>query len=121
MRLAISVMLSLAAFWSNSVLAQGYSDEYNKCLNTSYGEIGTVKKCVDKELKNQEKLLNKAYKGYINKNVVNQSSIEQRHKLWLNRVDQKCYLKVTSAYMAVKQSKCVLEMTMERTYYYQTK
>ena len=53
MRLAISVMLSLAAFWSNSVLAQGYSDEYNKCLNTSYGEIGTVKKCVEKELKNQ--------------------------------------------------------------------
>lgn len=121
MRLAISVMLSLTAFWSNSVLAQGYSDEYNKCLNTSYGEIGTVKKCVEKELKNQEKLLNKAYKGYINKNVVNQSSIEQQHKLWLNRVDQKCYLKVTSAYMAVKQFKCVLEMTIERTYYYQTK
>ena len=121
MRLAISVMLSVAAFWSNSVLAQGYSDEYNKCLNTSYGEIETVKKCVDKELKNQEKILNKAYKGYINKNVVNQSSIEQQHKLWLNRVDQKCYFKVTSTYMAVKQSKCVLEMTMERTHYYHTK
>ena len=59
MRLAISSMLSLAAFWSNSVLAQGYSDEYNKCLNTSYGEIETVKKCVDKELKNQGKILNK--------------------------------------------------------------
>ncbi|CAB1212204.1 lysozyme inhibitor LprI family protein [Acinetobacter bouvetii] len=121
MRFAIPVILSLATLGANSVFAKGYSDEYNKCLNTSYGKTETVKDCVDKELKNQEKLLNKYYKNYLKNNESHQSSIEQQHKLWLNRVDQKCYLKVTSAYMAVKQSKCVLEMTMERVYYYQIK
>ena len=121
MRFLMPVIFSMAVLGSTSVLAQGYSDEYNKCLNTSYGQTGTVKKCVEKELKNQEKLLNKYYKNYLKNSGNNQSNVEQQHQLWLKRVNQQCYLKVTSSLLKVKQEKCILEMTMERAYYYQIK
>lgn len=121
MRFLIPVIFSMAVLGSTSVLAQGYSDEYNKCLNTSYGQTETVKKCVEKELKNQEKLLNKYYKNYLKNSGNNQSNVEQQHQLWLKRVNQQCYLKVTSSLLKVKQEKCILEMTMERAYYYQIK
>ncbi|MGA9697964.1 lysozyme inhibitor LprI family protein [Acinetobacter sp. ANC 3781] len=121
MRFLMPVIFIMAVLGSTSVLAQGYSDEYNKCLNTSYGQTGTVKKCVEKELKNQEKLLNKYYKNYLKNSGNNQSNVEQQHQLWLKRVNQQCYLKVTSSLLKVKQEKCILEMTMERAYYYQIK
>jgi uncharacterized protein YecT (DUF1311 family) len=121
MRFVLPVIFSVVALGSNSVLAQGYSDEYNKCLNTSYGQTATVKKCVDKELKTQGKLLNKYYKNYLKNNGDNLSSIKQQHQLWVNRLNQQCYYNVTSASIEVRQAKCVLEMTMERAYYYQTK
>ncbi|WP_425917627.1 lysozyme inhibitor LprI family protein [Acinetobacter sp. TSRC1-2] len=121
MRFLLPVIFSMAALGSTSVLAQGYSDEYNKCLNTSYGQTETVKKCVEKELKSQEKRLNKYYKNYLKNSGNNQSNVEQQHRLWVNRVNQQCYLKVTSSLLKVKQEKCVLEMTMERAYYYQIK
>ncbi|TCB74751.1 DUF1311 domain-containing protein [Acinetobacter sp. ANC 3781] len=121
MRFLMPVIFSMAVLGSTSVLAQGYSDEYNKCLNTSYGQTETVKKCVEKELKNQEKLLNKYYKNYLKNSGNNQSNVEQQHQLWLKRVNQQCYLKVTSSLLKVKQEKCILEMTMERAYYYQIK
>ncbi|NNH40096.1 lysozyme inhibitor LprI family protein [Acinetobacter terrae] len=111
----------MAALGSNSVLAQGYSNEYNKCLNTSYGQTATVKKCVDKELKTQGKILNENYKKYLTNSGDNQSSVKQQHQLWVNRLNQQCYYNVTSASIEVRQAKCVLEMTMERAYYYQTK
>ena len=121
MRFLMPVIFSMAVLGSTSVLAQGYSDEYKKCLNTSYGQTETVKKCVEKELKNQEKLLNKYYKNYLKNSGNNQSNVEQQHQLWLKRVNQQCYLKVTSSLLKVKQEKCILEMTMERAYYYQIK
>lgn len=121
MRFLMPVIFIMAVLGSTSVLAQGYSDEYNKCLNTSYGQTETVKKCVEKELKNQEKLLNKYYKNYLKNSGNNQSNVEQQHQLWLKRVNQQCYLKVTSSLLKVKQEKCILEMTMERAYYYQIK
>ncbi|TCB56669.1 DUF1311 domain-containing protein [Acinetobacter terrae] len=121
MRFVLPVIFSVAALGSNSVLAQGYSDEYNKCLNTSYGQTATVKNCVDKELKTQGKLLNKYYKNYLKNSGDNQSSVKQQHQLWVNRLNQQCYYNVTSASIEVLQAKCVLEMTMERAYYYQTK
>ena len=121
MRFLMPVIFSMAVLGSTSVLAQGYSDEYNKCLNTSYGQTETVKKCVEKELKNQEKLLNKYYKNYLKNSGNNQSNVEQQHQLWLKRVNQQCYLKVTSSLLKIKQEKCILEMTMERAYYYQIK
>ena len=121
MRFVLPVIFSVAALGSNSVLAQGYSDEYNKCLNTSYGQTATVKNCVDKELKTQGKLLNKYYKNYLKNSGDNLSSIKQQHQLWVNRLNQQCYYNVTSASIEVRQAKCVLEMTMERAYYYQTK
>lgn len=121
MRFLMPVIFSMAVWGSTSVLAQGYSDEYKKCLNTSYGQTETVKKCVEKELKNQEKLLNKSYKNYLKNSGNNQSNVEQQHQLWLKRVNQQCYLKVTSSLLKVKQEKCVLEMMMERAYYYQIK
>ena len=121
MRFLMPVIFSMAVLGSTSVLAQGYSDEYNKCLNTSYGQTETVKKCVEKELKNQEKLLNKYYKNYLKNSGNNQSNVEQQHQLWLKRVNQQCYLKVTSSLLKVKHDKCILEMTMERAYYYQIK
>ena len=121
MRFVLPVIFSVAALGSNSVLAQGYSDEYNKCLNTSYGQTATVKKCVDKELKTQGKILNENYKKYLTNSGDNQSSVKQQHQLWVNRLNQQCYYNVTSASIEVLQAKCVLEMTMERAYYYQTK
>lgn len=121
MRFVLPVIFSVAALGSNSVLAQGYSDEYNKCLNTSYGQTARVKNCVDKELKTQGKLLNKYYKNYLKNSGDNQSSVKQQHQLWVNRLNQQCYYNVTSASIEVRQAKCVLEMTMERAYYYQTK
>lgn len=121
MRFVLPVIFSVVALGSNSVLAQGYSDEYNKCLNTSYGQTATVKNCVDKELKTQGKLLNKYYKNYLKNSGDNQSSVKQQHQLWVNRLNQQCYYNVTSASIEVLQAKCVLEMTMERAYYYQTK
>lgn len=121
MRFVLPVIFSVVALGSNSVLAQGYSDEYNKCLNTSYGQTATVKNCVDKELKMQGKLLNKYYKNYLKNSGDNQSSVKQQHQLWVNRLNQQCYYNVTSASIEVRQAKCVLEMTMERAYYYQTK
>ncbi|NNH86562.1 lysozyme inhibitor LprI family protein [Acinetobacter terrae] len=121
MRFVLPVIFSVAALGSNSVLAQGYSDEYNKCLNTSYGQTATVKNCVDKELKTQGKLLNKYYKNYLKNSGDNLSSVKQQHQLWVNRLNQQCYYNVTSASIEVRQAKCVLEMTMERAYYYQTK
>ena len=121
MRFLMPVIFSMAALGSTTVLAQGYSDEYNKCLNTSYGQTEIVKKCVEKELKSQEKILNKYYKNYLKNSGINQSNVEQQHKLWLKRVNQQCYLKVTSNLLKVKQEKCILEMTMERAYYYQIK
>lgn len=121
MRFVLPVIFSVVALGSNSVLAQGYSDKYNKCLNTSYGQTVTVKNCVDKELKTQGKLLNKYYKNYLKNSGDNQSSVKQQHKLWVNRLNQQCYYNVTSASIEVRQAKCVLEMTMERAYYYQTK
>jgi uncharacterized protein YecT (DUF1311 family) len=121
MRFVLPVIFSVAALGSNSVLAQGYSNEYNKCLNTSYGQTATVKNCVDKELKTQGKFLNKYYKNYLKNSGDNQSSVKQQHQLWVNRLNQQCYYNVTSASIEVRQAKCVLEMTMERAYYYQTK
>jgi len=121
MRFVLPVIFSVVALGSNSVLAQGYSDEYNKCLNTSYGQTATVKNCVDKELKTQGKLLNKYYKNYLKNSGDNLSSVKQQHQLWANRLNQQCYYNVTSASIEVRQAKCVLEMTMERAYYYQTK
>ena len=121
MRFVLPVIFSVAALGSNSVLAQGYSNEYNKCLNTSYGQTATVKNCVDKELKTQGKLLNKYYKNYLKNSGDNLSSVKQQHQLWVNRLNQQCYYNVTSASIEVRQAKCVLEMTMERAYYYQTK
>ena len=121
MRFVLPVIFSVAALGSNSVLAQGYSDEYNKCLNTSYGQTAIVKNCVDKELKTQGKLLNKYYKNYLKNSGDNQSSVKQQHQIWVNRLNQQCYYNVTSASIEVLQAKCVLEMTMERAYYYQTK
>ncbi len=119
MRFLMPVIFSIVALGSTSVSAQGYSDEYNKCLNTSYGQIETVKKCVDKELKSQEKKLKKHYENYLKNSGDNQSYVEQQHKIWQNRVNQQCYLKVTTSLLKVKQNKCILEMTMERAYYYQ--
>ena len=121
MRFLMPVIFIMAALGSTTVLAQVYSDEYKKCLNTSYGQTETVKKCVEKELKSQEKILNKYYKNYLKNSGNNQSNVEQQHKLWLKRVNQQCYLKVTSNLLKVKQEKCILEMTMERAYYYQIK
>lgn len=121
MRFLMPVVFSMAALASTSVLAQGYSDEYNKCLNTSYGQTETVKKCVEKELKSQEKLLKKYYENYLKNSGNNQNYVKQQHKLWQNRVNQQCYFKVTSSLLKVKQEKCILEMTMERAYYYQIK
>ena len=121
MRFLMPVIFSMAALASTSVLAQGYSDEYNKCLNTSYGQTETVKKCVEKELKSQEKLLKKYYENYLKNSGNNQNYVKQQHKLWQNRVNQQCYFKVTSSLLKVKQEKCILEMTMERAYYYQIK
>ncbi|RZJ20749.1 MAG: DUF1311 domain-containing protein [Acinetobacter sp.] len=121
MRFLMPVIFSMAALASTSVLAQGYSDEYKRCLNTSYGQTETVKKCVEKELKSQEKLLKKYYENYLKNSGNNQSYVKQQHKIWQNRVNQQCYLKVTSSLLKVKQEKCVLEMTMERAYYYQIK
>ena len=121
MRFVLPAIFSVAALGSNAVLAQGYSDEYNKCLNTSYGQTATVKNCVDKELKTQGKILSKNYKKYLKNSGDNQSSVKQQHQLWVNRLNQQCYYNVTSASIEVRQAKCVLEMTMERAYYYQTK
>lgn len=115
------VLMSLVALSSNSVFAQGYSEEYKQCLNTSYSQTATLKKCIDKEMKLQEKFLTQYYKNYLKNSETHQSNIEQQHQLWLNRVNQQCYSKVTSAYVEVRQAKCVLEMMMERAYYYQTK
>lgn len=115
------VLMSLVALSSNSVFAQGYSEEYKQCLNTSYSQTATLKKCIDKEMKLQEKFLIQYYKNYLKNSETHQSNIEQQHQLWINRVNQQCYFNVTSAYVEVRQAKCVLEMTMERAYYYQTK
>ncbi|TCB50615.1 DUF1311 domain-containing protein [Acinetobacter sp. ANC 4779] len=121
MRFLLPVIFSAAALGSSSVLAQGYSDQYNQCLNTSYGQTATVKNCVDKELKTQGKLLNKYYKNYLKNSGDSQSSVKQQHQLWESRLNQQCYYNVTSASIELRQAKCVLEMTMERAYYYQTK
>ncbi|WP_407305142.1 lysozyme inhibitor LprI family protein [Acinetobacter sp.] len=121
MRFVPAVIFSVAALGSNSVLAQGYSDEYNKCLNISYGQAATVKKCVDKELKTQGKILNKNYKKYLKNSSDHLSNIKQQHQLWVNRLNQQCYYNVSSASIELQQARCVLEMTMERAYYYQTK
>ena len=115
------VLMSLVALSSNSVFAQGYSEEYKQCLNTSYSQTATLKKCIDKEMKLQEKFLIQYYKNYLKNSETHQSNIEQQHQLWINRVNQQCYFNVTSVYVEVRQAKCVLEMTMARAYYYQTK
>lgn len=115
------VLMSWAALSSNSVFAQGYSEEYKQCLNTSYSQTATLKKCIDKEMKLQENFLSQYYKNYLKNSENHQSNIEQQHQLWINCVNQQCYFKVTSIYVDVRQAQCVLEMTMERAYYYQTK
>ena len=121
MQWAIPIMLSMSALASNSVWAQGYSDDYKQCLNSSYGQASTIKKCVDKELKAQEKLLETYYKKYLKHSDTYRNNIEQQHQVWGNRVKQQCYSKVTSSYVELQQVKCVLEMTMQRAYYYETK
>ncbi|MBE9401896.1 MAG: lysozyme inhibitor LprI family protein [Acinetobacter sp.] len=109
--------LSAVAVWAQS----GDSQEYNQCLNTSYGQSEIIITCIDKELKIQEKLLKKYYKSNLENNASHQKNLEQQHQLWLNRMKQQCHFGVTSSFIEIKQKKCLLEMTKERVYYYEMK
>lgn len=122
MRFLVTMILTVSALSSTVGWAQsGYSQEYTQCLNTSYGQSKTIINCVDKELKQQKKLLKKFYKSHLKNNANYQANFEQQHTLWQNQMNQQCHFRVTSAFIEIKQKKCVLEMTKQRADYYEIK
>lgn len=116
-----SILFFLISLSPAAVQAQGYTQNYTQCLNNAYGKTATIDTCVDKEFKIQKKSLNQYYKNYLKNTPVHTSSIEKQHQLWENRVNQQCYFETTSSLVKIKQKKCVLEMTMQRAYYYELK
>lgn len=122
MRLLFAIILTVGGLSSAAVSAKsGYSQEYNQCLNTSYGQSKTIIQCVDKELKLQKKLLKKYYKTNLKNSPNYQANFEQQHRLWQNQMNQQCHFNIISTVMEIKQKKCVLEMTKQRAGDYEMK
>ena len=63
-----AIILTVGSLSAMAVEAQsGDSQAYNQCLNTAYGQSKIIIKCIDKELKIQEKLLKKYYKRAVSR------------------------------------------------------
>ncbi|MDV2468240.1 lysozyme inhibitor LprI family protein [Acinetobacter chinensis] len=121
MKILMPVIVVCCVFGAGSASAKGFSKEYTRCLNTSYGNNATVKKCAEKEYKEQEKRLKETFKNYLGNSGSNQQNIMVQHKLWENRVQQQCYFKSSYEFAEVQKLKCILAMTVNQADYYQTK
>lgn len=118
MRAAYLAIMLTFGLTATASAAESYSPEYQACLNFSYGQQKQIGKCVEKEVKQQKKLLKAAYKQYLKSNAVHEQNIKQQHSLWENGVAQRCTRFTNTTLAEIKQEQCALVMIAERRQYY---
>jgi uncharacterized protein YecT (DUF1311 family) len=101
--------------------AEGYSREYSQCMNFSYGKTEIAEKCVNKELKAQQKTLKKSYNTYLKLNPNYQNNIRTQHMLWERRLAQQCNLNMAGAYVQIRQAQCMLALVVDQVNLYQAR
>lgn len=106
---------------SGLVHANELSKDYLKCSKQAFGEPKAVQKCINKELKIQNKYLKKYYKVHLKNAGEFRHNYEMQHQLWQKRVYKICGAESGSVHVLVRHSQCVLGFTAERATYYQRK
>ena len=101
--------------------ATGYSQEYQQCMNFSYGNTAKLQKCVKKELKAQNKRLKKNYKTYLKLNSAYRNNIRDQHIVWERKLSQQCNLRMTGQYAQIRRGQCMLEIVKDQADLYQSR
>ncbi len=95
-----------------------YTKEYFKCVESVISEYDATK-CLEKEIKKQDKLLNEVYKSAM-KNIqpFRKKDLKNIHRLWIKYIDAKCsflYHKESGTSGLSNASECKLNETIKRT------
>lgn len=121
MRLAFIGGMAGALLAGSAYAQESYSKQYIQCTNHVYGQTTVLQKCVDKELKQQQKRLKKSYQHYHRASGMHQANIAQQHALWEQRLKQQCYRGITGDFAKLQQSRCKLTQVIDQANYYQSK
>ena len=78
MRLAFIGGMAWALLAGSAYAQESYSKQYIQCSNHAYGQTSVLQKCVNKELKQQQKRLKKSYKSYYRASGAYQANIAQQ-------------------------------------------
>lgn len=113
------LFVCIGAFSTSHVLANELSKEYINCTKATYGNPDTIQKCINTELKKQNKYLKKNYKAYLKNAGEFRDNYEIQHTLWQNRVNKVCGNSAETAHVKIRQSQCILGLIAERGTYYQ--
>lgn len=119
MKFFLPVLISLFIFSASNAFAGGLSKEYQQCMNGNYGNTNVIQKCIKNEFKVQNENLEKHYKKYLSNAGKFEENYKTQHKLWENKVKVNCHSNSDSAYVQIRQGKCILGMTAERSSYYE--
>jgi len=121
MRLAFIGGMVWALLAGSAYAQESYSKQYIQCSNHAYGQTSVLQKCVNKELKQQQKRLKKSYKSYYRASGAHQANIAQQHALWEQRLKQQCYGGMNGDVAKLQQSRCTLAQVIDQANYYQSK
>ncbi|RKG55085.1 DUF1311 domain-containing protein [Acinetobacter cumulans] len=122
MKNAFFILSIFASILSTShALANELSKEYISCTKKTYGDPDVIQKCINTELKQQNKYLKKNYKAFLKNAGEFEENYKTQHLLWQNRAMKVCGNNTATIHLQIKQSQCILGLTAERATYYQIK
>jgi len=115
----ISALLALGGILSLlSASGLKYSHNYQQCLDNSGGVTTSMRLCNSKELKYQDKLLNKNYKGAMKRlDKDKQNELKKIQKLWMKYRDARCNFQfgLTGGTIdLIMGDECLVDMTAQR-------
>ena len=103
---------------SNDMNNKGYSRQYQQCLDSSGGVTTNMRMCSSQELKYQDKLLNKNYKGAMKRlDKDKQNELKKIQKLWMKYRDARCNFQfgLTGGTIdLIMGDECLVDMTAQR-------
>jgi uncharacterized protein YecT (DUF1311 family) len=119
MRKLLILVFATTLFGSSCVpLKYLYSTEYEQCTKNTYSTTDMLK-CINKELKIQDKKLNQAYKKAMNKiQPFRKEELKKIQRLWIKYRDKKCnfyYHKESGSSGKIDAMECKLNETIKRT------
>ena len=95
-----------------------YSHNYQQCLDSSGGVTTNIRLCNSKELKYQDKLLNKNYKGAMKRlDKDKQDELKKVQRLWVKYRDARCNFQfgITGGTIdLLNGDSCLVDMTAQR-------